>query len=58
MLEFKVAQIVVDGVAALEELIEFGAVGRKVRSVGMNIKDKKKNGGGETEASAEHGVIA
>src|ERR1700681_104916 len=53
--EFEVAQIVVDGVAALEELIELCTLRREVGSVRLNVKDEEEHRGGKAEASADDG---
>ena len=42
MFEFEVAKIVVDGIAALEELIELGAVRGEIGSVRLNVKDEEE----------------
>ena len=51
--ELKITEIIVDCIAAFEELIEFGAVRCKVGSIRMDVEDEEKNGGCEAKASAE-----
>ena len=47
--KFQVAQIVVDRVAALEELIELRAVRRGISRVGLNPENKNDDSQGENE---------
>ena len=40
--------------AALQELVEFGAVRRKVRSIRLNVKNEKTDGYGQRRARAQY----
>src|ERR1700730_3198410 len=53
----EIAQIVVNGVATLQQLIQFGAMRCEVGSIGLNVKDKNQRGDGESEARTQYGPI-
>src|SRR5260370_37343397 len=54
ILKSQVTQIVVDGVAALQELVELAAVRRKVRSIRLNVKNEKTDGDGQGQARPQY----
>src|SRR4029077_2354641 len=56
-LETQVAQIVIERVAALEQLIELRAVWSEVRGIRLDIKDEESGGKSQRETRAENGPI-
>src|SRR5277367_2122556 len=56
-LEPQIAQIVVKGVAPLQQLIQFRAVRRKVGRIRLDEKYEKSGGGRECQAGAKNGPI-
>src|SRR5271168_4425308 len=57
VLEAQVAQIVVNGVAALQQLVQFRAVWRQIRSIRLDEKNEQRRGQGERQARAYDGPI-
>src|ERR1700688_2220498 len=55
--ESQIAQIVVDTIAALEQLIELSAMRGQVGGIGLNIENENQRRGCECEACAQHGPI-
>src|SRR5258708_3831832 len=57
ILKTQVPQIVVDGVAPLQQLIELGPVWCEIRSIRLNVKYEKHGGDGQGQARAQHRPI-
>jgi len=57
MLELQIAKIIINRVAAFEELVELGAMRGEVGSVRVNVEDEEENGSGESEAGTEGGPV-
>src|SRR5713101_7340710 len=56
-LEAQVAQIVIDGVASLHQLIQLRAMRREVGGVRLNVENKEQRRDGQRQASAQHRAI-
>jgi len=57
MLKLQIAKIIINRVAAFEELVEPSAMGSKVGSVRVNVEDEEEDGDGKSKASAEGGPV-
>src|SRR5260370_6404121 len=57
ILKSQVAQIVVDGVAALQQLIELRSVRCKIRSIWLNVKNEQHGRGSQGQARSHHRPI-
>ena len=57
VLEFEVTEVLVEGVASLEELVELGAVRGGVGGVGVDEENEDERGGGERDAGEENGAV-
>jgi hypothetical protein len=57
MLEFHVAQVLINRVTPFEELIEMGAMRRGVCGIGLDVKNKNNRGSRKRETRQQHRPI-